>query len=103
MVLFFAKKSYNAGKFTGETEKSASSEEVMEVGMKSTKNLTLSEILKSLYEILVLVRECISTGARTGRSLGYHLLHPLILRLLVYTMCTCRSKLLTNALQYTRN
>ena len=39
MVLIFAKKSYTAGKFTGETEKSASSEEVTEVGMKSTKNV----------------------------------------------------------------
>jgi hypothetical protein len=38
-VLFFAKKSYTAGKFTEETEKSASSEEVTEVGMKSTKNV----------------------------------------------------------------
>ena len=31
-------------------------------------------------------RECVSTGAagaRTRRSLGHHLLHPLILRLLV--------------------
>jgi hypothetical protein len=31
-------------------------------------------------------RECVSTGAagaRTHRSLGHHLLHPLILRLLV--------------------
>ena len=39
MVIFFAKKSYTAGKFTEETEKSASSEEVMEVGMKSTRNV----------------------------------------------------------------
>ena len=32
------------------------------------------------------LRECVSVGAagaRTRRSLGYHLLHPLILRLLV--------------------
>ena len=28
-------------------------------------------------------RECVSAGARTRRSLGNHLLHPLILRLLV--------------------
>ena len=36
-------------------------------------------------------RECVSTGAagaRTSRSLGHHLLHPLILRLLFSTMCT---------------
>ena len=39
LVLYFAKKSYTAGKFTGETEKSASSEEVTEVGMKSTKKI----------------------------------------------------------------
>ena len=40
MVLFFSKKkSYTAGKFIGETKKSASSEEVTEVGMKSTKNV----------------------------------------------------------------
>ena len=39
MVLIFAKKSYTAGKFTGETEKSASSEVVAEIGMKSTKNV----------------------------------------------------------------
>ena len=28
-------------------------------------------------------RECVTAGARTRRSLGHHLLHPLILRLLV--------------------
>ena len=28
-------------------------------------------------------RECVSTGARTRRSLGHHLLHPLILRFAV--------------------
>ena len=36
--------------------------------------------------LLILFRECVSTGAagaQTRRSLGYHLLHPLILRLLV--------------------
>ena len=46
MVLFFAKKSYTTGKFTWETEKSASSEEVTEVGMKSTKmfNLALADL-----------------------------------------------------------
>ena len=47
----------------------------------------------SLYKIrqprrwsLVLTRKCVSmgaAGARTRRSLGHHLLHPLILRLLV--------------------
>ena len=34
----------------------------------------------------IMSRECVSAGAagaRTRRSLGYHLLHPLILRLLV--------------------
>ena len=54
MVLFFAKKSYTTGKFTGETEKSAFSEEVAEFGMKSTKmfNLALAELLKSLvYQV----------------------------------------------------
>ena len=39
IVLFFGKKSYIAGKFTGEFEKSASSKEVTEVGMKSIKNV----------------------------------------------------------------
>ena len=39
MVLFFAKKSYTACKITGETEKSASSEEVTEVGLKATKDV----------------------------------------------------------------
>ena len=49
-------------------------------------------------------RECVSTGtvgARTRRSLGYHLLHLLILRprVLIYkTDCTHRSKFLTHAL-----
>ena len=59
-------------------------------------------------------RECISTGAagaQTRRSLGHHLLHPLILRLLVLCapagfetqispVCTCtrRSKFLTHSL-----
>ena len=60
-------------------------------------------------------RECVSTGAagaRTRRSLGHHLLHPLILRLLVlcapadfetqsspgYTY-TRRSKFLTHSLK----
>ena len=42
MVLIFAKKSYTAGKFSREIEKSASSEEVMEVDMKSTKNVKSS-------------------------------------------------------------
>ena len=37
VVLFFAKESCGAGKFIGETKKSASSEEVIEVGIKSTK------------------------------------------------------------------
>ena len=40
MVLIFSKKSYTAGKFFWETEKSASSEDVLtEVGVKSTKNV----------------------------------------------------------------
>ena len=42
MVIIFAKKSYTAGKFIGETEQSTSSEEVMEVDMKSTKNVESS-------------------------------------------------------------
>ena len=51
---FLQKKSYTTGKFTGETEKSAFSEEVAEFGMKSTKmfNLALAELLKSLvYQV----------------------------------------------------
>ena len=50
-------------------------------------------------------RECVSTGlagARTRRSLGHHLLHPLILRpraLFDRTDCTRRSKFLTHTLQ----
>ena len=54
MVLFFANKSYIAGKFNGETEKSAFSDEVTEVGMKSTKmfNLGLAELMKSLAYLL---------------------------------------------------
>ena len=58
LVLFFAKISYTASKFFGETEKSASSEEVTEVGMKSSKNLALAaELLKSLVlpNVLVLI------------------------------------------------
>ena len=38
------------------------------------------------FEATLFVRECVSTGAagaQTRRSLGHHLLHPLILRLLV--------------------
>ena len=63
-------------------------------------------------------RECVSkgaAGARTHRSLGHHLLHPQILRLLVLcapadlwpralfyrTDCTRRSKILTHALHCT--
>ena len=47
----------------------------------------------------LLLRECVSMGAanaRTSRSLGHHLLHPLILRLLKYgseerdsSLCRC--------------
>ena len=69
----------------------------------------------------ILHRECVSTGAagtRTHRSLGHHLLHPLILRLLVLCMCIvhplilrpralfyrtdciCRSEFLTHALPW---
>ena len=33
--------------------------------------------------LIAQIRECVSTGARTHRSQGHHLLHPLILRLLV--------------------
>ena len=54
MVLFFAKNLTLLGKFTGETEKSVSSEKVKEVGMKSTKifNLALAELLKCLvYQV----------------------------------------------------
>ena len=39
----------------------------------------------------VVIRECVSTGAagaQTRRSLGHHLLHPLILRLLVLSAPT---------------
>ena len=41
-------------------------------------------LLNSLF--LDVTRECVragAAGARTGRSLGHHLLHPLNLRLLV--------------------
>ena len=55
--------------------------------------LKQSEIRFSLYrwdaKSPILSRECVSTGAagaRTRRSLGHHLLNPLILRLLV--LCT---------------
>ena len=64
--------------------------------------------------LLSIHRECVSrgaAGARTRRSLGHHLLHPLILRLLVLCApadfetqsspgctCTCRSKFLTHSL-----
>ena len=62
------------------------------------------------------IRECVSTGAQTCRSLGHHLLHPLILRLLVLCApavfrpralqdrCTCtrRSKFLTHSLSINR-
>ena len=53
-------------------------------------------------------RECVNTGAagaQTRRSLGHHLLHPLILRpraLFYRTDCTRRSKFLTHALLYLR-
>jgi hypothetical protein len=67
------------------------------------------------FKFFLTCRECVSTGAagaRTRRSLGHHLLHPLILRLLVLSApadfearalfyridCTCRSKFLTHAL-----
>ena len=43
-------------------------------------------LVSSNIFIFLLRRECVSTdaaGARTRRSLGHHLLHPLILRLLV--------------------
>ena len=45
-------------------------------------------IIINLYLLpnLSFIRECVSTGAvgaRTHRSLGHHLSHPLILRLLV--------------------
>ena len=70
--------------------------------------VTRSGYLKFLY------RECVSAGAagaQTRRSLGHHLLHPLILRLIVLCApadfetqsspgCTCtrRSKFLTHSL-----
>ena len=52
------------------------------------------------------VRECVSTGTQTRRSLGHHLLHLLILRLLRCfetqgspgCTCTSRSKFLTHSL-----
>ena len=66
------------------------------------------------FENICRGRECIRTGAagaRTRRSLGHHLLHPLILRLLVLCApadfetqsspgctCTCRSRFLTHSL-----
>ena len=68
-----------------------------------------------LFGFFYKCRECVSTGAagvQTRRSLGHHLLHPLILRLLILSMCTCcfetqsspgctstrRSKFLTHSL-----
>ena len=42
----------------------------------------LESLLSGLYYTLK-SRECVSTGARTRRSLGHHLLHPQILRILV--------------------
>ena len=54
---------------------------------------------------MILHRECVrtgATGAGTRRSLGHHLLHPLILRpraLFYRTDCTRRSKFLTHALK----
>ena len=38
---------------------------------------------KKKYVKLHIFRECVRAGAGTRRSLGYHLLHPLILKLLV--------------------
>ena len=47
------------------------------------------------------IRECVSTsaaGARTRRSLGHHLLHPLILRLVVvYAPAVLRPRALQDA------
>ena len=83
----------------------------------NNSNSTLA--VRSGFDLLrflqVLSRECIITGAagaRTRRSLGHHLLHPLmILRLLVLCApadfgtqsspgctCTCRSKILMHSL-----
>jgi len=83
----------------------------------NNSNSTLA--VRSGFDLLrflqVLSRECIITGAagaRTRRSLGHHLLHPLmILRLLVLCApadfgtqsspgctCTCRSKFLMHSL-----
>ena len=44
-----------------------------------------STLFTSVYnfEKYIGIRECVRAGARTRRSLGHHLLHPLILRLLV--------------------
>ena len=49
-------------------------------------NLSFNSINAYLSRTAKLIRECVSTGAagaQTRRSLGHHLLHPLILRLLV--------------------
>ena len=60
------------------------------------------KILDIFY--MACIRECVRAGAagsRTRRSLGHHLLHPLILRpraLFYSTDCTRRSKFLTHSL-----
>ena len=59
-----------------------------------------------IFETTLVIRECVSTGAagaRTRRSLGHHLLHPLIFRprtLFYRTHCTRRYKFLTHALRH---
>jgi hypothetical protein len=63
------------------------------LSIKSTQNY-----LKISYDA---GRECVSmgaAGARTRRSLGHHLLHPLILRLLVlYAPTVLRPRALQDA------
>ena len=50
------------------------------------KHFKILRVKVNIFVIIWPFRECVSTGAagtQTRRSLGYHLLHPLILRLLV--------------------
>ena len=64
--------------------------------------LIIREIISKMYSWhLALIRECVRAGAagsRTRRSLGHHLLHPLILRLVVlYAPAVLRPRALPDA------
>ena len=52
----------------------------------SPKHMMQENVFVVVKTYIINVRECVSmgaAGAQTRRSLGHHLLHPLILRLLV--------------------